>query len=430
MTTTATNQIGNIPKSITWPLKTVSYILISALILIVLWAKYAPLVTTIRANGTLLSAQPSYDIQHSYGGRIRKVFISSQHAVKKDQILFEMDVRKQEKILVEITSQISALELENLIIRQVLKLTPISIKTKTPSVLAQRYAELRKQLSLNIHSAEQTGRTSQQRAQSIKIGIDILNQRRTAMNMRSERLNTLVKKGIFEKFKIEAQSDLILTLDGEINTQNAQLVSLQAQAAQADMEIQKLKTQFRVSLLTRFSENKTRLPELRRQSLVLDDEINSAIIRSPISGTAVYVGYNTNQMYVTRGTTLVTLSQDLTQPVVQLLIPTQAIDQVAIGMIGKLTIPSIPQRNLPQIRITLKSISPDAVKDSEGKPSGYRAHASIGKEDFDTAIESLNGNLHLATDMPVTATLEGRKVTFSQYLIGPFFKIFDGAFQD
>ncbi len=164
--------------------------------------------------------------------------------------------------------------------------------------------------------------------------------------------------------------------------------------------------------------------------MALDDEINSAIIRSPISGTAVYVGYNTNQMYVARGTTLVSIAQDLTKPVVQLLIPTQAIDQVAIGMVGKLTIPSILQRNLPQIRITLISISPDAVKDSEGKPTGYRAHASIEKEDLNTAIESLNGNLHLATDMPVMASLEGRKVTFSQYLIGPFFKIFDGAFQD
>jgi HlyD family type I secretion membrane fusion protein len=418
------------PDSITRPLRSASYGLIIAIILLSIWAAYAPLITTIRASGTLISAEPSYDIQHSYGGRIRKVHVSSQKAVEKGQILFELDVRKQEKIHAEITSQISSIKAENVIIYQMLTFeTPRNIPA-TPSVTILRYAEIQKQLSLDIHTERQTVTTNQQRIKSIETGIDILIRRRVVISKRSKRLNALVKKGILAKIKAEDRSDQILSLDGKINIQRAQLISLQAQSDQAKLELQKLSTQFRVSLLNQLTENETRLPDLRRQSLVLEDEIKSATIRSPISGTAVFVGYNTNQMFVARGTTLVTLSQNMTQPIVQLLIPTQAIDQVGIGMMGKLTIPSFPQRNFPKIRIRLKSISPDAAKDSDGNPIGYRAQASIFEEDLHAANESLNGDFHLVTDMPVSVALDGRKITFSQYLIAPFFAMFQGALQD
>jgi len=250
------------------------------------------------------------------------------------------------------------------------------------------------------------------------------------MSDRSLSLNALVQKGVLAKAQEELQADQVLSLEGDINEQEELLASMLNQAAQAVLNAQKLKTKFRLSLLNRQFENNRLLPNLRRQSLALEDEIKSAVIRSPISGTAVFVGYDTNQMYAAKGTTLVTLSQALNQPIVQILIPTQTIDQVRVGMRGTLTVTSLPQRNLPKIKVRLKSISPDATKNSDGNPIGYSAQATIVGDDLQQAVASLHGDLHLIADMPVSVALEGRQTTFSQYLVTPFFRIFEGAIQD
>jgi HlyD family type I secretion membrane fusion protein len=420
------------PVEITRPLRLAFISLSIAILSLIAWAVFAPLSTTIRANGTLVSTKPSYDIQHSFGGRIRQVFVKAQSAVKKGQVLFELDVATQVKGLNEIKIQITNIEAENAVINQILVAPDTDKMAQSPpnDLINARYYEQRQQLKLDISAELQTADANQKRAKALKGGIDILIKRRRVMFERSLSLNALVQKGVLPKAQEELQSDQVLSLEGEISEQEEQLVSVQNQVDQAVLNAQKLKTKFRLSLLSRQFENTKLLPNLRRQSLALEDEIASAVIRSPVSGTAVFLGYDTNQMYAAKGTTLVTLSQALNQPIVQMLIPAQTIDQVRVGMAGTLTVTSLPQRNLPKIRVRLKSISPDAAKDNDGNPTGYPAQATIVEDDLQQAVASLQGDLHLIADMPVSVALEGRKTTFSQYLVAPFFSMFDGAIQD
>jgi HlyD family type I secretion membrane fusion protein len=420
------------PTEITRPLRLAFISLSIAIFCLMIWAVFAPLSTTIRATGTLVSTKPSYDIQHSFGGRIQQVFVKAQSKVEKGQVLFELDVATQVKGLNEIQIQIANIEAENAVISHILVATDAdSVADNPPSDLINaRYYEQRHQLKLDISAELQTAHANQQRAKSIEDGINILIKRQRVMSERSLSLNALVKKGLLSKAQEELQTDQVLSLTGEINEQEEQLLSVQNQADQATLNAQKLKIKFRLSLLNRQFENNRLLPNLRRQSLALEDEIESAVIRSPISGIAVFVGYDTNQMYAAKGTTLVTLSQALDQPIVQMLIPTQTIDQVRVGMTGTLTVTSLPQRNLPKIRVRLKSISPDAAKDNDGNPTGYPAQATIMGDDLQQAVANLQGNLHLIADMPVSVALEGRQTTFSQYLVTPFFTMFEGAIQD
>ncbi|MBL4875638.1 MAG: HlyD family efflux transporter periplasmic adaptor subunit [Cohaesibacteraceae bacterium] len=423
---------AEMPVEITRPLRLAFISLSIAILCLMVWAVFAPLSTTIRANGTLVSTKPSYDIQHSFGGRIRQVFVKAQSTVKKGQVLFELDVATQMKGLNEIKIQVMNIEAENAVISQILAASDTDKMAQNPpnDLINARYYEQRQQLKLDISAELQTANANRKRAKSIKDGINILIKRRRVMFERSLSLNALVQKGVLSKAQEELQSDQVLSLEGEISEQEEQLVSVQNQADQAVLNAQKLKAKFRLSLLSRQFENTRLLPNLRRQLLALEDEIASAVIRSPVSGTVVFLGYDTNQMYATKGTTLVTLSQALDQPIVQMLIPTQTIDQVRVGMAGTLTVTSLPQRNLSKIRVRLKSISPDAAKDNDGNPTGYPAQATIVGDDLQQAVAGLQEDLHLIADMPVSVTLEGRKTTFSQYLVAPFFTMFEGAIQD
>lgn len=158
--------------------------------------------------------------------------------------------------------------------------------------------------------------------------------------------------------------------------------------------------------------------------------IESAIVRSPVDEIVLLLSFDTERMYAPRRTTLLTLSQPLRDSSVNFTIPTQAIDQVRVGMEGALTIPALPQRDLPKVRIRLDAISLDAKRDRDGNVLGYPATAQIYSEDMDRIIVAMDGDLHLATDMPVSVALEGRKVTFAQYLFALFMAIFKGSLQD
>ncbi len=421
----------NLPKSITRPLFVASCVLFGALILLGCWAGMAPLATTIRANGTLASSAPSYDVQHPFGGHIAKVMVQHQSVVEVGQVMFELDVRVQRKNLSIIEAQVHRLRSENAVVRKTLGLAarePLAIE---PDVaVTQRYRDMQRQLDAEIRAAVSSARAAQDRANSIETGIEVLRQRVSALRHRSDQMAALVEKGVLAAAQSEGQTDLMLSVQSQINAQMSELIQLRDQAAQAEVSVQNLRAQHRVTLFNQLKSNADRLPQLERQMVNLQSEIDSAIVHSPINGVVVLLGFDTERMYAPRGTTLLTLSQPLKDPSVTFTIPTQAIDQVRAGMEGSLTIPALPQRNLPKVRIELTSISPDGKRDKDGTVLGYPARAKILAEDMAKVVSAMNGDLHLATDMPVSVSLEGRRITFAQYLFSPFMTMFKGSLQD
>ncbi len=183
-------------------------------------------------------------------------------------------------------------------------------------------------------------------------------------------------------------------------------------------------------MLNQLGQNKSRIAELHRQALILQDEIDKSTILSPINGTLQPLNFDTQRMYIAKGTTLLTLSEPLKHPRIKTVIPASSVDQVYVGMSGKLIIPSLPQRNLLNVQVKLRSIAPEAIKDEMGQTLGYQAYADINGDDMIKMQKSLKENLSLATDMPVHVSFIGRTTTLYQYLIAPFFSAFDGAVQD
>ena len=90
---------NELPKAVTWPLFLASIALCFALCGLGLWAAFAPLATSIRANGTIAPSAPSYDVQHPFGGHIAQVMVWHQSVVRYGQIMFELDMPLKSKNL-------------------------------------------------------------------------------------------------------------------------------------------------------------------------------------------------------------------------------------------------------------------------------------------------------------------------------------------
>lgn len=416
-----------LPRTITRPLHLSAIAVACALALITIWAVSAPLATTIRANGTLVSTQPAYELQHPFGGPIAQVHIAPHATVSKGDVLFTLDTALQSKARTLLIEQRALIDAENTAIQQALTGSPIS--TTHPNITAL-YTSLSRQTDIDLQTAQETATAAKRRRMATQTGLNLLIERQSTVQTRLNDLKTLLDKGLTTQQTVEMDTDQLLQIKGEINAADINILTLTDQETQANLQSQKRRQEFHTQLQnTRAANNKQRAT-LDRQILQLDAEIAQANIVAPADGTIVNLGFDTHQMYIPRGQTVATLSQSLDRPRVRVVIPTSAVDQVYTGMTGKLTIPALPQRSLPQINVVLTAISPDAMKDETGSPIGYEATASLSDADIAAVQSSLDGTLRLSSDMPVSLALSGRSITFYDFLIAPFFNAFKQSLQD
>ena len=152
-------------------------------------------------------------------------------------------------------------------------------------------------------------------------------------------------------------------------------------------------------------------------------------MRAPIAGTVTDIGFASAEMFAPRGATLLSLAQPLDQPHLSITVPVGQIDQLRTGMTGKLTIPGLPQRNLPPASARISALSPRAEQDQEGNPVAYRGIAETNPEEL-VQLASAIRPAELSEDMPVMLTVETRQSTFFRYLLSPVGAAFRNAFQD
>ncbi|MCP5076222.1 MAG: HlyD family efflux transporter periplasmic adaptor subunit [Rhodobacteraceae bacterium] len=423
---------AKLPTTITRPLWATGLAMTGFLAVLLSWAILASIATTIRVNGSFVSSKPSYEIQHPFGGRIAQVDVTLHQTVSKGDRLFLLDVATNQRAHSEIQAQISALEDENQIIERYLadKVETASQGSGGTGYVELLFSEARKVLELKISTQKNAAISARQKLETVNTGIALMEQRRTQLRARVDRRKALVARGVVGRQETDVLADTILSLGSDLEQQKAQALTLQAEARRSELAARTLATEYRSGLLTRLNANRQRQPELRRRATLLAAEISSAAVTSPISGTVTELNYDTRGMFAGRGQTLVTLAQGLDRPVVRLTVPISSIDQVHVGMVGKLTVPALPQREMPVIRLRISTLSPEAQRNRDGEPIHYLALATINPDDMQLAQSVLGDKFRLATDMPVSAALQGRNTTMSRYLFGGFANLFTDALQE
>lgn len=425
-----TQSSTSLPSSVIGPLKRTAFGLLAFLVVITLWALKAPLATSVSVSGELASSRPSYDMQHAYGGPIAWVGVREQQSVQQGEILFRIDVSTQKDALREIQLQLEALSAENQVITTLRRHRTDWESRFAPSPLVHRYAasygalqHRQTALTHEAESARNQALSGESEAALIAQRIALLKDLRAAQAQ-------LRQQGLARQTDVEGLSDQILELSADLQQRQSSTASLSSQAEQAEIRARSELAEFEAQLLTTLRQNTLQMSRLRAEQSRLEAEIGAADIRSPVTGHVHALDYDSPQMIAPRGQTLAVIAQTLDRPIVRLSIPPDSIDQVQVGMQGKLILPSLPQRDMPQMEIEILTISPQAEKDQDGVPRGYTATARISAESLSEAQSMMAERFRLVTDMPVTATLSGRNITFAEYLIKPFVSALRLGLQD
>ena len=418
-----TSDTDTIPPAIARPLRLGAGAIVCFLAALAIWSASARLATTVHASGRLVSSAASYDIQHGFGGQIVWVGVVEQDRVSFGEPLFRMDVRTEEALVAELSAQIADLERTIDVVTRILSSWP---DAPGPDIHRADFDAAR--LKIAALEAAATGYRAQAAAGAREIAL--YRQRLGLLEEREAKTIRLNARGFSKATDVDEIADLILELAGEREQRTASVVALRNQAQQAESDAQTTAVEFLARLETELQTSQRRASDLRRERYQTEAVIRAAEIRAPADGQIQSLPFDTPFMYAGRGETLATLSQDLDAPRVQLTVPPSAIDQVAVGMQGRLTFNSLPQREMPPVHVVVTAISPEAERDETGAVAGYIATAKIKPKDLERARNVLKDRFKLATDMPISVALAGRDTTLYTYLVSPFLSVFATAFQD
>ena len=416
-----------LPKSVTNPLRGV-FAFVSVYVLVLsFWAFFAPLMTTIHVSGHVQSQNRSYNIQHEFGGSISRVFVRFQDTVWKGDPLLEFNVSYEIEVLDGLKSLAEKLKKRiNAIESQLNGKIEYLVKGQ---IEKDDYLEISAtQIEVQEHKAKAQNHLSQ--VQILRAQQDLKSQQIEIHSMQLIRLEDLAQSGLVSEDELNESRLRKLSARDEYESLVSAEKEEQKKANSALILAENTKVRHFAKALKTLDDTKRQLIELEEKRIAVQQKIDSSIVVSPVSGTIQAIAYTTPQMYVPRGETIARVAQILESPEVRIEIPAQSIDQVEIGMQGKLSFPSLPQRDLPPVRLKLKSISPESQTDSDGNPTGYIALAEIDQDDLLLAQGVLGTRFKLSADMPVNVTFSGRSVTLFDYVVRPFFSIFDGALQD
>ncbi|MEO1537793.1 MAG: HlyD family efflux transporter periplasmic adaptor subunit [Pseudomonadota bacterium] len=389
-----------------------------------IWAVYAPLATTITLRGTIQSSQPSFALQHPYGGLVSEVAVEVHDEVKKDQILMRFDTTLERKTLAVQRSIRDRLVSENTEILAVINATSVNADNGLSPLMLRR-----RQVELQAETARLTNESLAKQIAALRSKIRHADAQLALMTGRAERFAELSDQGWTRRTDDEALQEQILIVKGEIETDRASIFNLQSQVRSAEQRQSLAVLAFKQELTTLFQENLKRLDELESSILNLTDRIDRSLVRAPTSGVVASLPVQAEHMVAARGATLATLAQPLQQGRVSFVVPVDYIDQVSPGMSAQLVIPSLPQREMPDVEVVIDAISPRAELDEAGNPSGFAGLAYTELDNLERQLSA--GNLGtLSEDMPILLMVSIRQTTLADYLTAPLRSAFARALQD
>lgn len=424
-----THSSQTLPKSLSRPLRNAGLSVVLACVAAALWAMHAPLATTVRLSGTIVSSAQSVDIQHPYGGQIAAVLVSTHDEVTLGAPLLSLDTTLERDTLATYRRMRDRFTQENRVITAILEgtLSDLSPEDQTQGA----------SLILRAKQARMQSALKAQTAVNLQVQINAID-RKLAQNTaqiaqldaRSARQSALLDQGILTRNTSEALAERIMIVTGDKASEEAKRAALVDQKDQQGRQADLILLALQQELSATRDRNIQQIRELSLQIRQISDVVDKATVTAPISGVVTDVMFQAKGMYAGRGQTLISVAQPLHQPYLKFTIPTHQIDQIRPGMTGRFTLLALNQRNLPKLDLTITAISPRAQTDENDTPLSYVGRADIDPKALTILRDTLGEGIALSEDMPVEILVQGRHITAAQYLLEPLQAAFDHALQD
>lgn len=194
---------------------------------------------------------------------------------------------------------------------------------------------------------------------------------------------------------------------------NARLSEFRMRASQREME-------YRREIETLMTETQREVANLGERITSLEDNFQRLVVRSPVAGTVVDLGFHTVGGVIKPGDRILDIVPSDDQLVVEARVPPQNVDRLRPGLTASVHFDAYADRlQIPVISGLVEVVSADILTDSRTGEPYYSIRVSVPAPEM-----AKLGSLQLQPGMPSTVMIKTGERTLMTYLLQPILRRF------
>lgn len=409
------------------------YIIAGLFFTTLLWASVAKLDRVTRGQGRVVTSNQLQEVQYLEGGIVQEILVSAGQQVAKDDVLIKLDPTQMNVEFNQgregynvLASRIERLESEA-------GLRPVAFNAAltraAPRVVANeralyeaRKAELDASLEVEMRKLDQRREALEDAKVSLATAEEALGLAAQEMDM----MERLVAKGIEPQVELLRARQREAAARSDFQRGKIAVNRSEAEVAEAQGEIERIRTTFAASAADELSKSKAELEELKGELPALEDKVARTDIRAPVAGVVNRVLVSTVGGVVTPGETIVEIVPSEDTLLVEARIKPADIGFLRVGQETRVGITAYDSSVYGSMAGVIETISPDAIEDEKTGESYYNISVRTNAD----ALQSKRGDLRILPGMAAEVSVLNGKRTVLAYILKPLADIGAKAMQD
>ena len=395
------------------------------------WAIFTKVDLSVRAPGEVIVQSYKKEIKHPKGGTINKLWIHEGEYVTSGKPLIQLDTAQLQaqlqgakEQLQRLTAQKARIEAEiegNTTIHFPQGIDPTVVQEER-AILKTRIENLKEKIADLRYQIQQLSQTNK------AIAIQLRLKRQIAKSYEHElaKWQELLRQGLADELKINDLQRRLASIRSEINSIQAQIAQNRLKIAEYKNKIALLQSQETKELREQLKNINAKLPQLRTQIAVLEDEIKKSTITAPASGYVVDMKVHSPGEVITPHRPILYIVPKNDRLIIEAHISPLDIDKVHVGQEAEIHFAPYVDPSAKPVKGKITYVSADIITDpAHPQIRYYKALVQITPEGMRAIKE--NG-FKIVPGMPVTVFIKAGKRSFLSYILIPVEQLMKGAF--
>lgn len=407
--------------------------IITLIAVILIWSAVTEIDNVTRGTGKTVSAAQNQLVQSSEPGVIKKRYNSEGDAVKRGDVLFDIDPIDAKTQLDQAQKRFASLKIKsNRLMAEVdgtrpkfsnelMQAAPTSISTE----LALYQARLD---DLNARSSilEQRRLQKLNEIQELQIVYETATNGLALIRKEIATIEPLVSTGLAPETRLISLQREEEEALGQANSAESGQKRIDSALDEIDEQLKAEEQAYITSALTDLSSIQSEVAELGARIPALEDRVERTKVRSPVDGVINKINYVTEDAYVRTGDVLLEIVPTGSDLIVETQIDPKDIAEIIEGQDVKISLTAYDPSRFGRVDGKVISISADATKDNQTGLEYYLVDVSIDGSLYETD----GSEVTLLPGMVASIDVLSGKRTILEYFWQPIARTKDRAFKE
>lgn len=409
------------------------YVIAGLFFTTLVWASVAKLDRVTRGQGRVVTSNQLQEVQYLEGGIVQEILVAPGQQVVKGELLVKLDPTQMNVEFNQgregynlLAARIARMEaeagLKPVFFEPVLARAAPRVVANERSLHEARKAELDASLEVETRKFDQR----RQALEDAKVSLETAKEALTLAEQELDMIEGLVAKGIEPRVELLRARQREASARNEVQRGAIAVSRTELEVAEAEGEIERIKTTFAAAAADELAKAKAEFEELKGELPALQDKVARTDVRAPVAGVVNRVLVSTIGGVVTPGETIVEIVPSEDSLLVEAKIKPADIGFLRIGQETKVSITAYDASVYGSMNGVIETISPDAIEDEKSGESYY----NISVRTTADALQSKRGDLRILPGMAAEVAVLNGKRTVLAYILKPLADIGDKAMKD